>query len=158
MKFIFLDFDGVINSVRSATAFGGYPWNVNLECIKLFDPIAIALVNKLAHSTEADIILSSTWRIGFKLEELSQKLGIPFKDSTSIKLFATRGEEINMYLEEHTCENYVILDDSSDMLESQLEHFIQVDPVDGLSMNNVRDAYKILKGVELGRDFYKWEN
>jgi histidinol phosphatase-like enzyme len=27
-KILFLDFDGVINSVRSAVAFGGFPWNI----------------------------------------------------------------------------------------------------------------------------------
>lgn len=56
-----------------------------------------------------------------------------------------RGVEIKQYLDEHQeIENYVILDDDSDMLLSQKDHFIKTDSESGISEEDVKRAIEIL--------------
>lgn len=56
-----------------------------------------------------------------------------------------RGVEIAEYLTEHSdITNYVILDDDSDMLLEQKDHFIQTDSYLGINEDDVEQAIKIL--------------
>ena len=55
-----------------------------------------------------------------------------------------RGDEIQYYIETYHIENYVILDDDSDMLDSQLEHFIQTDYKYGLLDKDFKEMKTIL--------------
>ena len=48
------------------------------------------------------------------------------------------------YLNKSNIENYIILDDDSDMLYSQKEHFIKTDVYHGLTQDNVNQAIKVL--------------
>ena len=58
---------------------------------------------------------------------------------------ACRGLEINQWLKEHEdVTNYVILDDDSDMLLCQREHFIKTHTLRGISKRDVIKAIKIL--------------
>lgn len=60
-----------------------------------------------------------------------------------------RGVEIKQYLDEHPeIENHVILDDDSDMLLSQKDHFIKTDSESGISEKNVKRAIEILNNVK----------
>lgn len=55
------------------------------------------------------------------------------------------GVEIAEYLTEHSdITNYVILDDDSDMLLEQKDHFIRTDPYLGINEDDVEQAIKIL--------------
>ncbi len=95
MKVIFLDFDGCLNSVRSASAFGGYPWNVGIESLKLFDQVAIALIRNFCIKYNIHIVITSTWRKCFTCEDLSDALNLPIKDKTIVHLSDNvRGNEI----------------------------------------------------------------
>lgn len=56
-----------------------------------------------------------------------------------------RGYEIQKYLDEHhNITNYVIIDDNSDMLESQMKNFLQTDFKTGLTKNDYPKIKKIL--------------
>lgn len=57
-----------------------------------------------------------------------------------------RGEEVQAWLDKQTEPyTYVILDDDSDMLESQLPYFVQTNCMErGLSNDNAEQAIKIL--------------
>lgn len=145
---LFLDFDGVINSVRSATAFGGYPWNVNKESLRLFDPIAINLIRKLCNEHNVKIVLSSTWRKGFNFNALAKVLDLPIIDQTPIKLSASRGQEIQLWLDTHPGVEYAILDDDADMLETQMSRFIKTDPYEGLSWKCYERLCKLFEEVK----------
>lgn len=56
------------------------------------------------------------------------------------------GEE---YLKKALVKNYVILDDDSDMLNSQLEHFVKTDIYHGLKEEHVQKAINILNSSPL---------
>ena len=149
-KIIFLDIDGVILSVRSAAAFGGYPWRVRKEDLKLFDPIAVGLIRRACKERGAKIVLSSVWRftVGYKL--LAERLDLPMIDSTPLNHSGeSRGGEIKKWLEQHPgVKTYAIVDDDTDMLNEQIPFFVDVDSKNGFSWNNYEKLMVILKGGE----------
>ena len=67
MKIIFLDIDGVLNSDtwEKSKAFknGVYPSNS-------FDPFSVQLLNNIINETQAKVVLTSTWRLKFTLQEI----------------------------------------------------------------------------------------
>lgn len=161
-KIIFLDIDGVLNHQsfyikRHQEKLEGkfhidYP---NSE----FCPKSVSYLNEITSICNAEIVLSSTWRLGRTDEEivkLFKEVGITGKyigktDDMSYKnhlISVERGSEINHYLSEvlkfshiNWCketqqkyiessgiDNYIILDDDSDMLYDQRNHFIHTLP------------------------------
>lgn len=140
MKVLFLDFDGVINSVRSATAFGGYPWDVKEESLRLFDQVAVGLIRLICKDTGTKIVLSSTWRASFPYKYLGEKLDLPIIDATPVKLSGGRGHEIAAWLASNKVDKYAIVDDDRDMLKSQLPFFVNTCPYEGLTW---KDALRL---------------
>ena len=65
MNVIFLDFDGVLNSVRSCLAF---------KTFNTFDPVSVRLVNRLCDLADARIVVSSSWRIGHTTASLKERM------------------------------------------------------------------------------------
>ena len=62
-----------------------------------------------------------------------------------LSYFPQRGLEISEYINKSgLVQNYVILDDDSDMLYIQKDHFIKTDTYKGLSEENVQQAIQIL--------------
>ena len=140
---VFLDFDGVLNSTRSAIAMQTY---------NRFDPIAVMLVERLCVEGEARIVVSSTWRIG---HETTQSLRDRMRDCGALRLSRyvigmtgrskTRGHEIAEWREAHKHAGpYVILDDDSDMLEGQ--PLVKTDHEYGMSRAEFDTAANILYG------------
>lgn len=148
MKIIFLDIDGVMNSFRTAIAYDGYGY-LGSEGHKC-DPVAIAMLQRLCKETGAKVVISSTWRIGRAHIEDFAFLGVPVIDMTPVLSNCIRGDEIYHWLEltndasEDKVTHYIILDDDSDMLESQMPNFIKVDHNTGFSFDNYQNALKIL--------------
>lgn len=126
-----------------------------------FDPDAISQLNRIVKETNAKIVISSTWRIGRTIEELQDILNnVGFEGDViditisfgGIKGYTIpRGCEIEHwlesknfqrinwskevqsdYIEKSGVSNYIILDDDSDMLYEQREHFIQTTNNTGL--------------------------
>lgn len=131
MKVIFLDVDGVLNMHKS----GGF-YTLNKARLRLLE--------KIVKDTDAQIVVSSTWRNSpSHMKKLSHSLGYRGMKITGVtdRLGVSkngeryyRGHEIQKYLDEHPeIEQYVILDDDSDMLDSQLRNFIQTDGNIGLT-------------------------
>lgn len=155
-KFIFLDIDGVLNSEQF------YEEKTHKERFEEFrkefedyvafkladiDSKAVKLLNKLTDISKAKIVVSSSWRSIPNLELLFKYVGIkesifgktPYLDSRY------RGKEINEWLKNiKEPYKYVILDDDNDMLEEQLNNFIQTDWRKGLTDKDVTEAIKIL--------------
>lgn len=142
MKIIFLDVDGVLNMHNSG---GLYALNRN----------RLRLLQKLVDETGAKIVLSSTWRKDEKglnkLRSVLKYRGLAIHDVT-LDLAeqpngerAYRGNEIQEWLDRHPeVVNYVILDDDSDMRDSQLRNFVQTDGMIGLTETLVYRAIQIL--------------
>ncbi len=119
MKLIFLDFDGVLNSInyaRRTRQIGEMSTTYDI------DPAAAERIRRLVFETGAKIVVSSTWRIIHNLQSLQRILGvfnIPAKDVIGVtpRMNADRGHEIQAWLDctEEDIESFVIIDDSSDM-------------------------------------------
>jgi hypothetical protein len=71
-RILFLDFDGVLNSrgflaMSRGLAISRYPHSE-------IDPEAVARVNRILERTEAEVVVSSSWRHGRTLAELQALL------------------------------------------------------------------------------------
>ena len=138
MKVIFLDLDGPICDTRG---------NKN--------PDAIYCLSELVRLTKAKIIITSSWRIGKDINQLTASLSLwnNFPVDQVIGMTEViyhnereipRGAEIEIYLEDHQdIDNYVILDDESVPLLTQADHFVQTGK-DGITGEQFREALRIL--------------
>lgn len=168
MKIIFLDIDGVLNSdyYFNSDSFRESLIKLNLENASLkkiadkapylhIDPFAIKLLNELVVLSGAEVVLSSSWRKIFVLEQINRffkKRGATFKLSnyTPMKLSSRyRAYEVKEYLEDLsevnkiTPESFVILDDI-DEFSNYKKQFIQTSGKVGLTIEDVDKALKIL--------------
>lgn len=148
MKILFLDIDGVLNSHRTAIAFGGYPFKVHGEQRGMFDEVALALIRGIVKTANAQIVLSSSWRTSPEWREIGPALDLPIIDRTPSGL-GPRGKEIADWLARHPeVESYAIVDDDSDMLGEQMPFFVKTSGFNGLSWD---DACKLadLLGIRI---------
>jgi hypothetical protein len=58
---VFLDIDGVVNSLSSTLVYGDAEWP---------NPVSLGLMARLVHNAEAFVVVSSSWRIGRSPQEL----------------------------------------------------------------------------------------
>lgn len=153
MKVIFLDIDGVLNSLRSCIGLGGYS---NPGCFSRgesprFDPVAVGLLRRLVERTGAQIVVSSTWRAScLENDNLKRALATWYGWENAPIIGRTklgggrRGPQIQEWLDAHQVENYVILDDDADMLEEQMPYLVQTHFNMGLSYEHIKQAATIL--------------
>lgn len=159
---IFLDFDGVITTLKSG-------WAIDKEKIEL--------LGKIIDATNAKIVVSSSWRKD-TVEQTIKDLnggkdcngndkafpfcdriigvtarigGFRYNDDVSENgrkplVEIPRGVEIQDWLDntDYDINSYVILDDDSDMLYCQKNNFVKTDTYLGLNENNVNEVIKIL--------------
>lgn len=164
MRVIFLDVDGVLNSVRSMVALHTpyYTERINYY----IDPIAVHLVNRVINLSGANLVISSTHRkhipdlLGngrslVAMQKYFDKFGIIGKviGYTPDSRNGHRGTEIKQWLDNErdhsgSITEYVIIDDDCDMLEEQLPHFVRTDNYFGFSYQNYLDALRILNSVD----------
>lgn len=165
MRVLFLDFDGVLNSYQSAHFWHSRrdqeQWENNMyrdwggtlkEYIAMeFCPIAFSNLEELCRRVpDLKIVVSSTWRLGETVETLrdilkpSKLIGDRIIGVTE-SFSNVRGNEIQKWLDEHPeVTNYVILDDDSDMLESQRDHFVHTSEIHGFMFGDMLHACRIL--------------
>lgn len=162
MKVIFLDFDGVLNNqgsfimeTRKRKAIeNGFeklgPVNHTLDSTN-----ASNLQYILDAHPDAKIVISSTWRLHFTLEQLEAKL-LSYDVNAKDKIIgqtprrfrgfnsAPRYSEIEGYLEEHPeVTNYIILDDE-EMRDQYVERQILTHWWTGLCFSHARKAEDLL--------------
>ena len=116
MTIIFLDIDGVLRTHKSDLEHATI---LNKEIPtrvfdRRFDSKSVNNINYIVHYTGAKIVVSSTWRNNFSVQELKEifrERGITAEviDKTDIGL--TRGEEIREWLDRNEVTNYVVIDD-----------------------------------------------
>ena len=158
-KIIFLDIDGVLsprwwNSDKQSDNYG---------C--LFDAKAVANLAKIVEETEAEIVISSSWKnVGLvELQNMWRDRGLPGKivditpdymsdelllkeDSSNMDYLYERGSEIQGWLLLHgdDVSRYVIIDDMDDILPEQQSHFVQTDPEVGITNDDVKKVVHLL--------------
>lgn len=102
MKPIFLDIDGVLNSISTAIALNRKGMIMDE---KVFDNVAVGLVRKLVECTGAKIVISSSWRIGRQVEDFKNYFAYygwedaPVVGMTPITLKGYRVAEILRFIE-----------------------------------------------------------
>lgn len=117
MKIVFLDFDGVINSLI---------WHKNhyneWEIKYLANEQAIQWVSEFCEKYDYKIVISSTWRYDGLDDCIKYLKGYGLRDNidiidiTPILHGKQRGDEITEWLNNHPeVERYLIFDDDSDM-------------------------------------------
>jgi hypothetical protein len=158
MKIIFLDIDGVLTTTMWASNY------------REFNPVCTnGLLKLLAADDSIQIVISSTWRNdGLDPERnLYKQLNnyglIPrlHKDWRTINLYkikcseGRRGHEIQDWLDKHEGEVdcYIILDDDTDMLESQKDSFINTSATNGFLLEHLDMACLYL---EVDHKKVKW--
>jgi hypothetical protein len=178
MKIIFLDFDGVINSEKWMVSrrdkytmddiHNQYPFYE-------IDPEAVSRLNKIIEATGAKVVVSSTWRLGRTVEQLTEILKfqgfegeiigmtdhfggagksgytIPrgceiehWLDQKGFKRISWSIDRLRKKIEKSEVKNYIILDDDTDMLLSQKEHFVNTSWQSGITDEDVEKSVKIL--------------
>lgn len=161
MKVIFLDVDGVLNSEDDLMIYREK--NVITGCIMYaeVEDRPLKLLKEIVYKTSANIVVSSSWRIGCersgresifgkglyeKLEKRLRDYGMEIYDITpSLGTGTQRGDEIREWLSKHQIENFIILDDDSDMREYvEMENFIHTTYKHGLTEELKDKAIEIL--------------
>ena len=120
MNIIFLDVDGVLNSLKYAKELYEKD-KIPRSCYNFpFDPKCLSNLKRLVEETDSYLVITSTWRMNeigrdTLLNELKKyNLDMRVIGYTDI-LHTTRGEEIKAYLDKLDKNiNYIILDDDSD--------------------------------------------
>lgn len=162
MKVIFLDIDGVLNVIPQG--FDDYG--------AIFHHHFIDNLKRIIDETDAVIVISSSWRMDGidamknmwsdrnypgEVIDITPHCNILINEGLfSFFDEVARGDEIQYWLDRNDVENYVILDDDTDMLDSQMHNFVRTsnntkhsDCVDlgyGLTDICTTKAIKILNG------------
>lgn len=160
--FLFLDFDGVINNPETENRPYVWPaWHSyagTRSIVKWVSQDLIEKVEELRSWADADVVISSTWRHHYKLDELREILApIPSEriigiTPTSNRSFnysssdSTRGHEIGVYLHNNPCDRFIILDDlgPSEFLPDQRDKLIQTNDDFGIAEEDIAAAKKNL--------------
>ena len=165
---IFLDVDGVLNSqiyYETSEKFANYRDNVSAKEHTIdqyhdsqIDDNSIGILNEICDNTNSVIVVSSTWRNSWSsdkiknLQELFDRNGGTFKviGITGYSSERIRGVEIYKWWEanKNDYNNYVIIDDDSDMLLWQQAHFFQTDAYSGITPNITYRIIRFLNNVK----------
>lgn len=130
MKVIFLDIDGVLNVYCQSRDKYGCNFHQHL----------IDNLQTIIDATDAKIVISSSWRVDglaiMKSMWLFRNLPGDVIDITPDLYYTysgkdgdddySRGDEIQLWLDKNPqVTNYVIIDDDTDMLQSQMDNFVR---------------------------------
>ena len=116
-KTLFLDFDGVFHAVDAAgILFQGRDMDILGE-VFVFQPILADLIQE----HDIDIVIHSSWRNYFDLEEIKERWLLPAIRSRVVGITqkgVDRAESIAEYLDDRGIEDFLILDDTVDSFVS----------------------------------------
>lgn len=157
MKVVFVDFDGVLNSdayfaAREREGRAVTDW-WGADCL---DPMAIARLDRIASSCAAGVVVSSSWRLRFSLDELRAMLvdrGLTalvidrtpacYRSPDGVRL--TRADEIQQWLDEHPATTaFVILEDEEPLGELDA-NAVRTNPAFGLLDAHAGAAIALLR-------------
>lgn len=156
MKVIFLDVDGVLNCAHTEE---------RIRHLVFVEDAKIELLKEIVDRTGAEIVLSSSWRIGWwdldhgtssgvdvddfiALRDKLREFGLEMVDYTPRMSGIRRGEEITAWLKYwkgEQIESFVILDDLSRFYMRPNERYlVHTDFEEGLARRHVEQAVEIL--------------
>lgn len=149
MKVIFLDFDGVLNSVNTPGVYGMDG--------PMLEPEKMALLKQLVDATGAEIVLTTSWRehwsadpkecdsTGSRIRQIFAACGLRILDRTP-ELHTQREQEILSWLDGHPeVRQFVVLDDRLMAHERLNGHIVKTSfYFGGMDGTDVRAAVKCL--------------
>ena len=128
-KYLFLDMDGVVNSVEYSIGSGPFKDGMRHD---ESDPVKLGLIRFICKQTDAKIVISSTWRQGRSVDWFLGYLEqAGWAMAPVVGLTPTtpkpaggvgRGDQVIEWFDDHPSENnrrHVILDDDSDFYDWQ---------------------------------------
>jgi hypothetical protein len=152
MKLVFLDIDGVLNTLRN------YDWGSGPTC--LISPHLVKRLNRIVQLPGIEVVISSSWRYqilhgattvrGFQHMLRSHGLDCHIHGHTAGDHDCPiRGRQIAKYLEDVKPLSYVIIDDdTSEYLDAvHGERVVFTDPATGLSDMDITRAQSVLGKV-----------
>lgn len=171
MKIIFLDIDGVLNTLETFKQ-NMILYNQTGQRQLEIDEFRIEYLKKIIEATNAKIVLSSSWRVFFKKEEgkiiptnkkgldllnLLNKYNIEIYDITPFDENRYRQNEIDAYLNKNVVSSFIIIDDESYDLPKYIgkqliktssslpfEMITNMNQCKGLSEENINEAIEKL--------------
>lgn len=170
-RYLFLDFDGVLNTMEYQTVLQWKGGPRKDEYGTLFAPCAVENLRLIIEHTAAKIVISSSWRFdGIKrMREMWAARGLPGEvygvtpelsevrfnsiqddsDSISVIPYGTRGLEINEWFRINTNNynngySFAIIDDFDDFISSQMPHVVLTEPETGLTKELAAKAISLL--------------
>lgn len=154
-KIIFLDFDGVLVTGRCQMQLRETNGTLRDEHGALFDPECVKLLKDVIDATDADIVVSSTWKMEMSLEGILRMWSDRVLPGRVIGVTPDidpihRGDEIVAWLDAcgEDC-RYAIIDDTpfTDFFrEEQLPHLFKVDERVGIDEDTVRSVIDYFNG------------
>lgn len=152
MKVIFLDIDGVLNSEEWDRHVQSFTYGARFNSCYLLSQEMILLLQNVVYQTNADIVLTSSWRTDIKaMDALKRQLSLyhlPIRDTTLYSTYNTRADDINEWLGLHpSVHSYVIVDDTDDgFTQDELlsTHFVQTTYACGLTPEEAAEMIEVL--------------
>lgn len=148
MKFLFVDFDGVLNS--------DYYLRTCNECGLIIDPSRMELLKQIIDKTGAKIVLSTSWRehwekdcalcdeIGLQINGIFEKYCLEIYDKTP-QINTDREEQILAFLDNNPYTHFAIIDDAFLSHPLLNDNFIRTANLRrGLDQNDVLNVINIL--------------
>jgi hypothetical protein len=160
MRIVFLDFDGVLNSIAGwrdralllRQKLSRLEWQA-----RQLEPELVERLNQIIDATSAKVVVSSSWRHGFSADELQQILELAgftgdvidvTPDAQGEGLFERRRPVaiyrwLEQYRERLQVSAYVVLDDI-DMSDYFGDEFVLTEHRHGLQPQHVEKAIEVL--------------
>lgn len=116
----------------------------------LFDPCAVRNLRKIIESTSAEIVISSSWRYIHRLGSLRMMWEVRELPGEILDIlpcgasYISRGEDIECWMNQHGQTDYVIIDDLNDFYQTQLDRYVETNPIVGITEANATRAIEIL--------------
>lgn len=155
MKVIFLDIDGVLNcsSYRQEKIKEG-------QFSVVIQPEHLSRLKKIVESTDASIVLISSWRkfwqregnvdsAGKEIEQTFARTGLFVTDKTPVLQNGSRCHEVELWLRNKPyVEQFVILDDNDFSWNKKLrKHWVKCPGDTGLTDQLIETSIKVLSGT-----------
>jgi len=154
MKILFLDFDGVMVTDRYQDQLMDTNSPLRDDFGSKFDPVCVENLRQIIDNTDADIVVTSTWKMERGLDGImwmwaNRHLPGNILDVTPDIDPIHRGNEIQAWLDAQTgAVRYAIIDDCPILdffNEEQLPHLFKVDERTGLDEETVTRVTEHLK-------------
>ena len=143
MKYILLDFDGVLTSAAHSRQCLDEHRQENLFGLDWFDPKCLQALKTVVDATDAGIVVSSSWRELGKdnLALVWEEENLPGRlVGTTPEWVLMKRDAILEWISHHTKDKYVIIDDQDLHLSCQIQTNLEV----GLTSEDALKAISIL--------------